>query len=372
MEKEIGSIFEIDKNSLKPDCEIVKGQMAPFFANGYTQYCMVSSGRDALSMAIRQIRREHGCERLRCLLPMYTCDTVIAPFEQYGAEWTFYPADTKMQPDPVLFQKRLEADRPAVVVVHAHYGVDTLACVRPFLKAFQSQGGIVIEDITQNIFMPLDYQADYYVLSLRKWLGIPDGGMILSKCRLAATPAAERTDFTEQKWQALTDKYCYLKQAESGTPGMFAEKKQAFLFQHREAERLLEQDTGVYRMSQRSWQIIRQTDFEWIRQSRAENAACLSDILSGCPGVVCPLSYDENAAPLYFPVYVQNQAQVQQYLCERDIYAPVLWPVPSQIGGMPECTQYIYHHMLALPCDQRYGSAEMARVADCLRRAAAL
>lgn len=371
MKREIGSIFEIDREQTdsagrRPNLE------DPFYAKGYLARCMVSSGRDALALAIRRIRQDCGPARFCCLLPMYTCETVIAPFVHAGAELHFYPADRYLRPDAAQFEKHLAADRPQVVLVHAHYGVDTLAAVRPQLKAYREQGGIVIEDLTQCIFMPPDGQADYYVMSLRKWLGIPDGGMVAAKRPVLEAPDGERTDFTEWKWRAMTAKQDYLKQVEAYAPSDAEKRKKAFLSAHRTAEEMLDRDLAVYGMSQRSLQRLRQTDFGLIRQRRAENAAYLSRALADAPGIISPLLYTGTAAPLYFPVYVQNQTQVQQALSAQDIYAPVLWPVPGQISGLTEQTAYLYQHMLALPCDQRYGCADMARVADALRRAAAL
>lgn len=371
MKREIGSIFEIDRKQLKSDSRPAGWEIDSFHKKGYQECCMVSSGRDALTLALRQIGQDRGGKRLRCLLPMYTCDTVIAPFEQSGVQIMYYSVDRRMRPDVALFERQLEMDRPDVVVVHAHYGVDTLAAVRPLLQRFQQRGGLVIEDLTQCIFMPLDYTADYYVLSLRKWLGIPDGGMAVSKRRFTGAVAQERVDFTEQKMQAMTAKYDYLMRAERSEPGAAADK-QAFLSKHRAAEGLLDRDTGVYRMSEKAMRLLRQADMVQVKQRRAANAAYLSRILKNCPGIVCPLTYTGAEAPLYFPVYVENREKVQQYLSAQDIYAPVLWPVPAQIGSLEKQTDYIYRQMLAIPCDQRYGREEMDWVALHLRRAAAL
>lgn len=371
MEREIGSIFEMDKSMQGASSRLDDWITGALQKRGYDYFSLVSSGRDALSAVIGQIQNRRGKARLRCLLPMYTCDTVIIPFERTGAALFYYSVKKNMQPDCGQLEKSMRECRPDVVAVHAHYGVDTLAGIRPLLKRFQEQGGIVIEDFTQGIFMPGDGQADYCVASLRKWLGIPDGGIILSRQPLAQQPKRERADFVLEKWEALTEKKAYLEQFKMFPSEKSLAQKQCFLEKHRHAERLLDACPEVFAMSQASLYLLNHTDFNQMRERRAENAAFLWAALKDCSLIVCPLQYMGQEAPLYFPVYVDNQARVQQTLAGQDIYVPILWPVPEQIDMAEGQTDYIYRHMLALPCDQRYDGTDMARVADCLLSAAA-
>lgn len=75
----------------------------------------------------------------------------------------------------------------------------------------------------------------------------------------------------------------------------------------------------------------------------------------------------EAQSPLYFPVYVKDRNELQRFLGERGIYAPVLWPIGEQNKNeMQGDEDYIFEHMLALPIDQRYGEKEMERVVQTL------
>jgi hypothetical protein len=70
--------------------------------------------------------------------------------------------------------------------------------------------------------------------------------------------------------------------------------------------------------------------------------------------------------PLGFPVRAPRRDAIRQALFAQEIYPPVHWPLP----GVPE--RFADSHLLAaeimtLPCDQRYGPAEMERMATLVR-----
>ena len=59
---------------------------------------------------------------------------------------------------------------------------------------------------------------------------------------------------------------------------------------------------------------------------------------------------------------------MQEYLAKHDIYAPVIWPKPSQCEGMIDSkVEWIYKHILAIPCDQRYDIDDMERIVQVLK-----
>ena len=80
-----------------------------------------------------------------------------------------------------------------------------------------------------------------------------------------------------------------------------------------------------------------------------------------------PILMKEDEAPLYFPVYVKERDELQQFLGERGIYAPVLWPVGElNRDELRGDEAYIYEHMLALPIDQRYDVSQMEQIVQTL------
>lgn len=371
MRREIGSIFQVEQEmfgyekAAAPDC--VKKALK----KGYKDYCMVSSGRDALVMALWQIEAQNalqdGIQRV-CLLPEYTCDTVDAPFDHYGYKIYYYPVKKNLTPDKTKFEQLLRQHNPDVILTSPYYGKDTSKNIRPVIAQYrqeQNENGrnvVLIEDITQYIYGKLDYSADYYVASLRKWLPVPDGGIIISKDELKYKPKRERTEFVKKKWIAMTQKAEYLNNLTKDNYRRMQQVKVEFLTEHREAEQLLDEDLYVYKMSDLSGNILNNSDMKEAGEKRASNSAYLYENLKDCENVKCPLKYTGKEAPLYVPVYVKEREAFQKYMQKSDIYLPVLWPVSELITDMDKETKYIYDNMLAIPCDQRYDGKDMKRI----------
>ena len=71
----------------------------------------------------------------------------------------------------------------------------------------------------------------------------------------------------------------------------------------------------------------------------------------------------------FFPIYVQERDQFQEALSREKIYATALW----QSSASPEMVsdhdvEYIFNHILAIPCDQRYDRDDMERVVDVIEK----
>ena len=69
-------------------------------------------------------------------------------------------------------------------------------------------------------------------------------------------------------------------------------------------------------------------------------------------------------APLYFTLYVEERSVLQRLLAQESIYAPVIWPVENEAVLINEEVRYIYDHILAIPCDQRYDESDMLRAVE--------
>ena len=69
--------------------------------------------------------------------------------------------------------------------------------------------------------------------------------------------------------------------------------------------------------------------------------------------------------PLYIPIFVENRTDVQTYLRGHNIFAPVLWPIPKEVEqDINKDVSYIYEHLLAIPCDQRYSLDDMRKIVE--------
>ena len=82
--------------------------------------------------------------------------------------------------------------------------------------------------------------------------------------------------------------------------------------------------------------------------------------------MVCGYLTRVTNAPLYFPIYVKDRPGIQKQLAQKHIYAPVLWPVNTREILIDETIEYLFDHLLAIPCDQRYDEKDMEKIISVL------
>ena len=369
---EIGSIYEVapDVTGKRVEAETLCLNHVEKYEKKYKSF--TASGREAIELALISLERERPDVPKRCLMPAYMCDSVFVPFRHRGWELIFYAVDSGLESTgETLFQIILETN-PGLIFIHPYYGADTFRDLRAQLSVFRKSGILVMEDVTQSYYLEAAGQeADFVVGSLRKWYPIPDGGFVVSDLPLAGDVLRDGEAYAEERLAPLVQKWEYLQGAEAAAGSSDAEERrqQKELFRHkdRSLEEALDRYEGVRRMSGVSAAILSETDEEAARNKRAENQSFLYEKMIGMKRLRPVLVMQGVEAPLYLPVYAKEREDLQRFLAENDIYAPVLWPVSEDAPDFFEGDEdYIYEHLLALPIDQRYGIREMERIAQVL------
>lgn len=364
---EIGSIFEVNPDEAKKAGTIGTLHLAQVEKYGKKNQCYTASGREAIELALISLERERPDISKCCLMPAYMCDSVFLPFLHRGWELAFYSVDRALETaGEEIFRLSLECD-PGLIFIHPYYGADTCKVVRKQMQALRKSGIMVMEDVTQSYYLEeAGKDADFVVGSLRKWYAVPDGGFAASDLPLATDILRDGEDYGKERLTPLAQKWEYLRK-EDLTEEEKQIRKTAFLTENRAQEEALDRYEGVRAISPLSAHILSLADEEGARQKRAENYEYLYDNISSLKRLWPIFLRGEAQSPLYFPVYVKDRNELQRFLGERDIYAPVLWPVGEQNKNeMQGDEDYIFEHMLALPIDQRYGAKEMERVVQTL------
>ena len=170
---EIGSNFWLTKEEISEQNPL-EGRV--YGLEKWKNCVLTSSGRGAIKLLFGQLPQVR-----RALLPIYTCSSVINPIESLGVECQYYPINRQLEVDIDRLMEMIDRQHPDADYFQSYYGYDTLASVRPLYKDLQEQGIIVVEDITHSWLSSFNTtDADYSVVSLRKWLELPDGGALLS------------------------------------------------------------------------------------------------------------------------------------------------------------------------------------------------
>ena len=60
--------------------------------------------------------------------------------------------------------------------------------------------------------------------------------------------------------------------------------------------------------------------------------------------------------------------EYQKELINNKIYCPIIWPRSNYIDTKYSNTEYIYEHILCIPCDQRYNIQDMKKIINCITK----
>lgn len=320
------------------------------------------SGRNAIK-ALARLLKDGGT---RVLLPAYTCETVILPFVDEGFEIAYYgiKSDMSINIDSLLCLTK--SFQPNAILFHSYFGFDTLSTDKSFIEKLHSCGVTIIEDITQAVFSNHHIEcADYYVSSLRKFLAIPDGGVLFSKKKLDITDIfSSDKALARIAFEAFDQKEKYIMVSQS------EELKVRFRDRYVKLNQMIADNEFLRSISPESLQIFETCDVDDICGKRCKNYRRLRSVICESNGVKSVIPEQLNVmSPLYFPIYVEgNRKQLQEYLAKNKVYCPVIWPRPSQVSCESEEIDYMYSHMLCIPIDQRYGKDELDKIALLLRK----
>lgn len=353
MYREIGSNFWLN-------CEeqLKQKEIDLEFLNMHTiDTVFLSRGRSAITFILNQIDKQEKV----AVLPPFTCHTVIEPFIDAGYRVYHYNIDDNLKIDEKSLLECAGRYNPSVVLVHGYYGFNTLEHVRDTLAEFRKSGTILIEDITHSVYSGYKHmEADYYMLSFRKWTALPDGGCAIStEKKFHSKPYTVHHSLVEAKQKSFCAKFRYMEENVGN--------KDDFLKLYNEAEQMLTDEKSLFAMSPASRLYQSNLDIESLKETRRKNYHTLFKGLSKIK-VISPVFnfLPDDVTPLYFPVYAQwGRDRIQKFLASKNIYAPVVWPLPKQCENkVSPKVLWIYEHILAIPCDQRYGDEEMQYILD--------
>lgn len=315
-----------------------------------------ASGRSALSLIIECA----DIKNRRALLPAYTCQHIVEPFAWNGWKVDYYYIQRDLTIELESLRAGIEKE-PGCIIVQSYYGFNTIKQANPLFKQAQAAGTVIIEDITHSFLSgwnPGYKEPDYQFCSLRKWTGLTDGGYALSLCKnTLETPLAEMGRFVMDRLSAQIMKRKYVLK---GDPKW----KEQCLKLFKRAEDLLDGDISVYSMSEAAKNDFRFIDFDFIKRKRQENYNYLLKTIASDYVKTIFGELTDDACPIMFPVYIdEKRAELHQTLIDNQIYCPIHWPAPIHLTPEAKASSsLIYDTIMSIPCDQRYGIADMQRI----------
>lgn len=350
MKKEIGSIFSLSDEVIR------QAESEKLHCN--ENKILYSLCREALSDIAYALDKSEK----KVLIPAYTCQTVITPFEEAGWQCKYFSIKRNLRIDLRSLENAIVKHNPSLLVVHPYFGMDFNNEELDILNGIKKKGIGIVLDLTQCLFSSKQYPfATFIVASYRKWMPIPDGGYLINNTDSVhiTQPEEENEEFTEREIAAMYLRGQYFGNEEQRTKAISIRLSKA-------ADHIADSNITPHKMSQVAYNLFVKEDVEKNQKSRFSNYNYLFNNIKESLKVtkVCQSMADVTTAPLYFTIYVQDRPALQRLLAQDSIYAPVIWPVEDERVLINEEVNYIYDHVLAIPCDQRYDENDMHRIVE--------
>lgn len=323
---------------LEEGCDTPRFRSLPELLGGHSR--LYVNARSALYAVLLK----HEVKRI--WLPSYLCEVLLHPLGKAGVEVLWYGIDTGFAPDySAVMQNAAAGD--ALLLIN-YFGR-----VTPFPQdELSATGLLIIEDCSQSLYTKSHGKSDYRIYSPRKFLGVPDGGILVSARHALPEHALESPDAS---WQQLA------REAVTGRR-LFDQGQESGWFQ---AFQLAEAGTptGLFSPASETREILEGhcLDHERLMSKRRENYRILHARLAG----YSPLrDLEDGEVPLGYPVVTSRRDQVRQALIDMKIYPPIHWSLKEFVPARFTESHALADRIMTLPCDQRYTSGDMNRVAD--------
>ena len=309
------------------------GLELPDHGDAFPDAIKFQSGRAALRAVIE-------CAGIKkVIIPAYTCDSVIHAVVDSGGKVDTYFLDDSMYPQNI--PSKLP---PNHAFLYVNYFGLCQRNVDRLLKKIPSQQLII--DNCQALFA-LSQNALATIYSPRKYLGVPDGGFLVTSSLDINDNISEDTGSIERMRHLL------LRMAYKADSGYVHYQKSENSFVN----------TAPLRMSRLAKRILNSIDMMAVKQKRRENFLILATRLDKFNQYSWELN--DIAVPLCYPLIIgRNVEELKRILAKKRIYIPTYWP-DAQTRILPDGIEYrLINRCLAVPCDQRYSPSQMLSLAD--------
>lgn len=287
-------------------------------------------------------------------MPSYLCPAMTECLTRWRSRIRFYPVSAGLTVEDTEWMRKIRAGD--LVCVIDYFGFRSSSA---FKESVREANAWVLEDACQALLTTeLGGAADFLLFSCRKFLGVPDGG-ILIPLRDGAPRPPELTAAPKQ-WRQEALAACALRREYDDGGGDGSDRPWFELFRKAETEAPSE----PFAMSALSKALLFEAfDYGGIAARRVDNCRVLQRRLGD---LALARELPRGVVPLGFVVRLESRElrdRVRTHLFSRQIYPPVHWFIQGIVPPAFEESHRLANTTMTLPCDQRYGSADMERLA---------
>ena len=317
-------------------------------------------GRDALGYIAGLIKKKSGI----ILMPAYCCNSMVDPFVLKGWKIIYYPINSGLSIEEEYLISICEKNKPDAILTMNFFGLSDTKPITNLIKTKYPDIQIV-EDITHTL---LDIEnsytenVDFYIGSIRKWMGITDGALVISTKKEIQGIEYIENEFVSIRLKGLNVKEDYRYSQENS----IKLKYRKILL---EAEKVLENGKIPYSISPASQKLLDNLNVGSLRNARKKNASNLLRLLKTIPEIDYPGNIESilDFTPFSLPILVKNRDNIQKKMAEKGVYAALLWPLNMEARKESPFAAKIEDLMLSIPIDQRYDADDMEYIYNVIK-----
>ena len=328
----IGGMFGLEELPVK------QYSPAPFLTGNSV---LMANARSGIAFLIERLSPAH------VWMPSYFCDHVLKIVKERAAAIRYYEVNACLAiPSSAWVDDVREND---LVVMVDYFG---FPCDSGIKKQVKERGARLLEDASQALLSEgVGGYSDFVLFSPRKFLGVPDGGVLV--IRQGSLPETVSLQDSPIEWWQKSLIASVLRSEFDRHGGS---RRWFELF--REAE--VQAPVGAYAMSDVSGMLLRHGfDFVKIAGQRVKNYTALAHELGDY--ALFPI-VPPDVVPVGFPVRVADRDRIRQKFFNHAIYPPVHWPIQGVVPDEYRDSHVLSSEIMTIPCDQRYREQDMDRI----------
>lgn len=299
----------------------------------YPEAIRYQSGRAAMRAALE-------CNGMtRVFMPSYICDSIIRAAQNARLEVELYDIDASLY--PVGLPDEFPHDCALVYV--NYFGL----CRNNILRLLDEvpAGNLIIDNSHALFDKPTQALATIY--SPRKFVGLPDGGLLMASPQLRITPPGEEDDGSIGRM-----KYLLVRMAYSARQG----------YADFDAARNSLHDLPPMAMSRLTQRLMKSIAWDDVVKRRRENFMAMAAMMDHVNQLHWSLG--ENDVPLCYPLLLKEReaSAIKAKLTAYNVFTATYWPdvLPRAKPGTMEAR--LLDHTLFLPIDQRMDTGQVEDV----------
>ena len=315
----------------------------------------LGSGREALLLLLE--RKIFNGKWKRIFVPEYYCEDVMKSIANINIEIVLYMENPKME--FVKFSELQFEDGDVFLKVN-YFGITD-----GINNGINNDINVdVIEDLSHAFIYNRNIQssADWCFASLRKYLPVPDGGILWS-------PKNHKLDASEMKISNahsinISRRYQAMKLKKRYLDGDAKVNKDEYRKLFMESEKEIGKGQ-ISAISEISTEIINGIDKKFLIDRKKNYEALYGKIVkTGLETVGSKKVLRENVIPFSFTILFKNNREreyLRLKLIQNNIYPSVLWPIENEAS---EESRSFSKNMLSIHCDGRYNEDDMCFIGE--------